>query len=85
MQKEFLTSWNKANGFKKLDSGASTIPESSQWQIRSHLRNIRFQGCFLEEGKTQNGVAKPPKAGAGALLGGSYATETGFTFHTSSQ
>jgi hypothetical protein len=27
----------------------------------------------------QNGLAKPPKVGAGALLGVYYATETGFT------
>ena len=49
MKNAARTSWEEANGFKKLDSGASTMPESSQRQIRNHLRTSNFQGCFLEE------------------------------------
>jgi hypothetical protein len=50
-QNAALTSWNEANGFKKLDSGDSTVSESSQRQIRNHLRSSNLQGSFLEEGR----------------------------------
>ena len=49
MKNEARTSWEEANGFKKLDSEPGTIAESSQRQFRNHVGTNNFQGCFLEE------------------------------------
>ena len=50
-EKAARTFREEANGFKKLYSGASTIPESSQLKIRNLLKSSNFQVCFLEENR----------------------------------
>ena len=53
MENEALTSWEEANGLKRLFTGAPIRPGSWQVHFRSRLNTNSFQACFLEECRKQ--------------------------------